>query len=37
MADEKLERAQKVYETLCATLDKHEWHYQKNEERLSIE
>lgn len=37
MADEKMERAQKVYETLCATLDKHEWHYQKNEERLSIE
>lgn len=37
MSDEKLERAQKVYETLCATLDKHEWHYQKNEERLSIE
>lgn len=36
MADEKLERAQKVYETLCSTLDSHEWHYKKDEERLSI-
>lgn len=36
MADEKLERAQKVYETLCSTLDNHGWHYKKNEERLSI-
>lgn len=37
MVDEKIGRAQKVYETLCATLDKQEWHYQKNDERLSIE
>lgn len=37
MADEKLERTQKVYETLCSTLDSHGWHYKKNEERLSID
>lgn len=37
MADEKLERAQKVYGTLCSTLDSHEWHYKKNEEKLSID
>ena len=37
MVDEKIQRAQKVYSTLCATLDKQEWHYQKNDERLSIE
>ena len=36
MADEKLERAQKVYETMCNTLDSLEWNYQKNEENLSI-
>ncbi len=36
MADEKMARAQKVYETLCATLDSHKWNYQKNEEKLSI-
>lgn len=37
MADEKLARAQKVYETLCATLDSHGWKYKKDEERLRIE
>lgn len=37
MADEKLERAQKVYGTLCSTLDSHEWHYKKDEEKLSID
>ena len=37
MADEKLERAQKVYATLCSTLDAHEWHYKKDEEKLSID
>ena len=37
MADEKLERAQKVYETLCSTLDSHDWHYKKDEEALSID
>lgn len=37
MADEKMVRAQKTYETLCATLDSHDWHYKKNEKHLSIE
>ena len=37
MADKKLERAQKVYGTLCSTLDSHEWHYKKDEEKLSID
>ena len=37
MADEKLERAQKVYGTMCSTLDSHEWHYKKDEEKLSID
>ncbi len=37
MADEKLEHAQKVYETLCTTLDSLEWKYQKNEENLRID
>lgn len=37
MADEKLERAQKVYGTMCSTLDSHGWHYKKDEEGLSIE
>lgn len=37
MADEKLTRAQNVFETLCAALEKHEWHYTKNESDLSID
>lgn len=37
MADEKLARAQKVYDTLCATLDTYKWKYKKFEEELSIE
>ncbi len=37
MADEKLERAQKVYGTMSSTLDSHEWHYKKDEEKLSID
>lgn len=37
MKDEKLVRAQKVYETLCATLDSHAWKYKKNEDCFSIE
>ncbi len=37
MEDEKLTRAKKVFETLCAALDKHNWHYTKNEENLSID
>ena len=37
MADEKLERAEKVFETLCSALDGHDWHYEKDEEKLKIE
>lgn len=37
MVEEKKENAQKVYKTLCTTLDKHEWHYRKSDESLSIE
>lgn len=37
MAEEKLERAKKAYETLCATLDSKNWHYTKDEEKLSID
>ncbi len=33
----KLEQTQAVFATLCQALDKHEWHYQKDEEKLSIE
>ena len=37
MADEKqLRQAKSVYKTLCAMLDDKEWHYDKNEEELSI-
>ncbi len=37
MAEEKMERAQRVFETLCAALDSNNWRYKKNEEKLSIE
>ncbi len=38
MADEKkLAQARSVFETLCRTLDKHEWKYSKDEEKLMIE
>lgn len=37
MAEEKFERAQKVYETLCANLDSKKWHYENNDEELKIE
>lgn len=38
MAEQKnLEQAQAAFGTLCQALDKHEWHYQKDEEKLSIE
>ena len=37
MADEKLERAQRVFRGLCANLDAHNWKYQKDEERLRID
>ena len=32
-----LEQAKSVFTTLCQALDKHEWHYKKDEEKLSIE
>ena len=38
MADHKnLEQAKSVFGTLCRALDKHEWHYKKDEDKLSIE
>lgn len=37
MTDEAMARAQTVFETLCATLDSHEWKYRKDEEQLRIE
>lgn len=38
MADQKnLEQAKITYNTLCQALDKHEWRYTKDEEKLSIE
>ncbi len=33
----KAQQAKKVYNTLCRSLDSHDWHYTKNEEKLSIE
>lgn len=37
MSDEKeLKQAKVVYATLCEMLDEHDWHYQKDEERLTI-
>ena len=36
MADEKLARAQKVYQTLCAALDARNWKYKRDEENLRI-
>lgn len=38
MADGKnLEQASAVFETLCQTLDGHQWHYEKDENGLGIE
>lgn len=38
MADEvKSEKAKKVYETLCTTLNNKGWHFIKDDEKLSIE
>ncbi len=38
MADEKnIAQAKAAFSTLCQALDKHEWHYEKEEEKLSIE
>ncbi len=34
---ETLERAKSTFATLCRTLDKHEWKYRKDEEKLSVE
>ena len=31
-----MERARKVFDTLCATLDSHDWHYSKDDEKLEI-
>ena len=36
MADEKMERAQQVFNALCAAMDADDWHYEKNEEKLEI-
>lgn len=33
---EKLTKAKATYATLCKALDKDEWHYEKDEEELSI-
>lgn len=32
-----LEQAKAAFATLCQSLDKHEWHYKKDEDKLSIE
>ncbi len=38
MAEQKnLQQAQAAFATLCRALDKQEWNYQKDEEKLSIE
>ena len=38
MAEEKnLALAKATYETLCQTLNDHEWHYEKDDEKLLIE
>lgn len=31
-----LAQAKAVFDTLCRTLEKHEWHYEKDEEKMSI-
>ncbi len=35
--EKKLKQAQAVYATLCEAMDEHDWHYKKDEERLTIE
>lgn len=37
MTDEKLASAEKVFKTLCATLDSRDWKYRRDEEKLRIE
>lgn len=34
---EKLTKAKATYATLCSALDKDDWHYEKDEEKLTIE
>ena len=36
MADEKLLQAQKMYAQVCAVLDKRDWVYDKDEEKLTL-
>ena len=37
MAEEiKMDLAKEVYATLCAALDRREWHYEKDEENLVV-
>lgn len=37
MADEKMVRAQKNYETLCTMLNGNDWHYKKDDAKMKIE
>ncbi len=38
MAEEKnMAQAQAAFATLCQALDKHEWHFEKDDEKLAIE
>jgi len=38
MAEQKnLEQAKNPFSIFCQALDKHEWYYKKDEEKLSIE
>lgn len=34
--EDKVVQARKVYETICQHLDRQNWHYNKNEEKLQI-
>ncbi len=34
---EKLEQAKRVFATLCKALDNNDWHYKKDEQKLSVE
>ena len=36
MADEKLERAQRVFKALCENLDSHKWKYEKDDSELKV-
>ena len=37
MSEEKKNQAAKNYQTLCNALDDHDWHYEKDDEQLTIE